>query len=109
MTLQRPRPLHTQSATPEQRAAFKQEFTEFVRLMRWLFPEKLVEVWTQDEARLGLQPIVRRTWAIAGHRQEALHRPIYQWLYTYGFVHPNTGESCFFILPRVNPFGEIKN
>ena len=101
-TLQQPRPLHTKSATLEQRLAFKLEFTEFVRLMRWLFPHKQVEVWTQDEARLGLQPIVRRTWAIAGQRPEALHRPVYQWLYTYGFIQPNTGESCFFILPRVN-------
>ncbi|WP_414585295.1 hypothetical protein [Scytonema sp. PCC 10023] len=53
-------------------------------------------------ATVGLQPIVRRTWALQGQRPQALHRPIYQWLYTYGFVHPNTGESCFFILPRVN-------
>jgi transposase len=26
----------------------------------------------------------------------------YQWLWLYGFVHPETGESYFWILPRVN-------
>lgn len=45
---------------------------------------------------------MRRTWALKGQRPTALHRPCYQWLYTYGFVHPNTGESCFLLLPRVN-------
>jgi len=73
-----------------------------VKLMRWLCPHLQVELWTSDEARLGLKPIIRRTWALKGQRPIALHHPRYKWLYTYGFVHPKTGESCLFILPRVN-------
>ena len=26
----------------------------------------------------------------------------YEWTYLYGFVHPQTGETEWFILPRVN-------
>lgn len=101
-TLQIPRPLHTESATPQEQATFKKELGEFVRLMRWLCPHLEVEIWTQDEARLGLKPIVRRTWALKGQRPIAPHHPRYQWLYTYGFIQPKTGDSCLLILPRVN-------
>jgi transposase len=31
--------------------------------LRQAHPEKVVEVWAQDEARLGLKPIARRVWA----------------------------------------------
>lgn len=102
LTLQLPRPLHEKSATLEQRAFFKAQLKFFVRLMRWLCPHKHVEVWAQDEARLGLKPVVRRTWALIGQRPTAHHYPRYKWLYTYGFVHPQTGNSCLYILPRVN-------
>ncbi|ABA19755.1 hypothetical protein Ava_B0254 (plasmid) [Trichormus variabilis ATCC 29413] len=101
-SLQQPRPLHTEAATFVQRQMFKTELTEFVRLLRFLHPHKSVEVWAEDEARLGLKPIVRRVWTPVGHRPNAVHRTRYQWLYTYGFVHPATGESFFLILPRVN-------
>ncbi len=101
-TLQVPRPKHLKSATPEEEAAFKASFQNFVRLMRWLCPHLSVEVWTEDEARLGLKPIMRRTWALKGQRPVAHHYPRYKWLYTYGFVNPKTGENALFILPRVN-------
>lgn len=41
--------------------------------MPWLCPHKRVEVWAQDEARLGLKPVVRRTWALIGQRPNADH------------------------------------
>jgi hypothetical protein len=31
-----------------------------------------VEVWAEDEARLGLKPIVRRVWARRGKTQRPL-------------------------------------
>ena len=31
-------------------------------------PDKEVELWCEDEARLGLKPVVRRVWALAGTR-----------------------------------------
>ena len=63
--------------------------------MRAAYPQAVVEVWSQDEARLGLKPIVRRVWA----RRGRAHRPLcagdhrYQWMYVYGFVHPASGET----------------
>jgi hypothetical protein len=27
----------------------------------------------------------------------------YEWLYVYGFVKPKTGETLWYLIPRVNP------
>ena len=65
-------------------------------------PEAIVEVWAQDEHRVGLKPILRRVWARKGQRPRAVVHPRYEWLYLYGFVHPTTGKTVWLILPTVN-------
>jgi len=52
--------------------------------------------------RLGLKPIARRVWAPRGRRPVARFRRRYEWLYVYGFVHPESGEVRWLILPRVD-------
>jgi hypothetical protein len=59
-------------------------------------------LWAQDEMRLGLKPVVRRVWAPRGQRPKAPFRRRYEWLYLYGFVHPQSGETHWLILPRVD-------
>ena len=61
-----------------------------------------LRVFAQDEARLGLKPILRRVWSRKGERPVIVQRPRYQWLYVYGFVEPTTGEVVWLILPQVN-------
>lgn len=46
-----------------------------------------------DEHRMGLQPILRKVWAKRGQRPVVIVRPRYEWLYVYGFVRPETGET----------------
>ena len=65
-------------------------------------PQAAVEVWYQDEARLGLKPVVRRVWARRGQRPRAPSQTRYEWLYVYGFVHPQRGETYWLILPTVS-------
>jgi len=45
------------------------------------YPEIQVEVWSFDEHRLGIKPIIRKTWATVGQRLmvEVDHR--YEWTY----------------------------
>ena len=62
----------------------------------------MVEVWAEDEARLGLKPIARRVWATKGRRPEACGRARYRWLYVYGFAHPASGRNLELILPAAN-------
>ena len=63
---------------------------------------KQVEVWAEDEARLGLKPITKRTWWIKGRRPVIEQHRRYQWLHVYGFVRPSTGQSEYLLLPFVN-------
>jgi transposase len=62
---------------------------------------KRVEVWAEDESRLGLKPIIRRMWSLRGHRPQSCGRTRYEWLYVYAFVRPQTGASFGVLLPRV--------
>ena len=65
-------------------------------------PHRQIELWCQDEARLGLKPIVRKVWALRGKRPIAPNHTRYEWLYVYGFVRPATGQTYWLILPTVN-------
>ncbi len=55
-----------------------------------------------DEHRLGLQPVVRRQWVDEYSNAIAKINWRFQWLWLYGFVHPNSGETYWWILPFVN-------
>lgn len=44
----------------------EKKLAQAVEAQRRLHPEEQVEVWSQDEARLGLKPIVRRVSRPAG-------------------------------------------
>lgn len=62
---------------------------------------KAVELWCEDEARLGLKPITRRVWWLKGCRPRSCGRTKYEWLYVYAFTRPATGQTFTAILPRV--------
>lgn len=65
-------------------------------------PKAKVEVWSFDEHRLGLQPILRRVWSPRGKRPVVKVEQRYQWLYLYGFVQPQSGQTFWLLLPYVN-------
>ena len=61
-----------------------------------------MELWSFDEHRLGLKPVVGKVWSPLGQRPEAVVNPRYEWMYVYGYVHPHSGETEWHLLPRVN-------
>lgn len=61
-----------------------------------------MELWAQDEHRLGLKPILRRVWSPRGKRPVVPVRPRYEWLWVYGWVQPATGATEWLLLPTVN-------
>jgi transposase len=61
-----------------------------------------IEVWAEDEHRLGLLPVVRRVWAPRGQRPTAWVRRRYEWCYVDAFVRPTTGQSWWCVLPTVS-------
>jgi transposase len=65
-------------------------------------PGAEVQLWAEDEARLGLKPVMRRVWAPVGKRPVARFKRGYKWTYLYGFVRPESGEVYWLIVPTVN-------
>ncbi len=60
-----------------------------------------MELWAEDEHRLGLRPILRLLWAPKGQRPIAFVRPRYEWLYVVAFVCPESGEGSFWLVPAL--------
>jgi hypothetical protein len=62
-----------------------------------------------DEHRVGLKPILRKLWACRGQRPVTRVQHRYQWLYLWAFVHPQSGQSIWYILPTVSveAYGEV--
>ena len=61
-----------------------------------------MELWCEDEARLGLRPVARRVWALRGRRPTSNGRHRFASLFVYGFAQPKSGRSRFLILPKAN-------
>jgi hypothetical protein len=55
-----------------------------------------------DEHRIGLGPILRRIWAPKGATVKAPVAQRYEWMYVFAFVHPQSGQTCWLLLPSVN-------
>ena len=95
-----PEPILETPRPPPRRAAAR--LCARLAELRRQHPGKLVELWAEDEARLGLKPITRRVWAVRGHRPQSYGRTKYQWTYVYGFVHPASGRNLELLLPAAN-------
>ena len=93
---QKPRPKHLQSASIEEQDAFKKKVAELIKSIRETHPDKQVELWVQDEGRVGLKPEIRRIWAARGKRPIILQKRGYKWVYVYTFVEPLPGKTDFF-------------
>jgi transposase len=98
---QRPRPKHNKGNELEQEE-FKKNLPLRVKNLEEIHPEFKIEVWFFDEHRVGLKPILRKVWSKKGTRPIALVNHRYEWLYVYGFVNPKTGETLWYLIPRVN-------
>jgi transposase len=62
-------------------------------------------LWTQDESRCGLLPILRRRITARGVQPLVPAAYHFESLYLYGAVEPLTGESFFLELPVLNTQG----
>jgi transposase len=98
---QSPRPTHKKGDKLEQQI-FKAKFPEKVHKLVRSNPEAQIDVWFFDEHRIGLKPIIKKVWAKVGQRPIAIVQHRYEWLYVYGFVKPKTGETWWYLIPRVN-------
>lgn len=74
----------------------------FVERIREERPGKTIEIWLQDECRVGQQGTLTRRWAPTGSRPTAIKQTEYEWIYLFGAVNPSTGASSALLAPTVN-------
>jgi transposase len=63
---------------------------------------KPLELWWQDEARVGQQGTTTRLWARRGSRPAAPKDCRYAWAYLFGAVCPARGVGAGLVLPNAN-------
>jgi hypothetical protein len=61
-----------------------------------------LEVWFQDEARVGQQGTLTRIWAERGTRPRAPRDTRYEWVYIFGAVCPERAETAALIMPKAD-------
>ena len=58
-----------------------------------------VEVWFQDEARIGQKNMITRRWARRGTRPRAVHDQRTKWAYLFGAICPKRGVGAGLVMP----------
>ena len=66
------------------------------------YPDKRLQLWFQDEARVGNKGRVCHRWWLRGQRAPGLCENGYQWAYIFSAVRPATGQDFTLVLPTVN-------
>ena len=88
---------------PAAQQAVKDDFADLVRAT--IPPEaagKQVEIWWQDEARVGQQGTLTRVWARRGTRPRALRDQRRNSAYLFGAVCPERDTGAAIIMPQAN-------
>lgn len=63
---------------------------------------KDVDVWWQDEARVGQQGTITRLWSPKGTRPRAIRQQQFEYAYIYGAVCPSRDLGVALVLPVAN-------
>lgn len=61
-----------------------------------------VEVWFQDEARVGQKGTVTRVWALKGTRPRVIRQQQFEYAYIFGAACPQRDVAVALVLPFVN-------
>lgn len=61
-----------------------------------------LEIWWQDEARIGQKNKLTRRWARRGTRPSAPNEQRTQWAYIFGAICPQKGTAAGLVMPYCN-------
>jgi transposase len=102
LTRLQPRPVHPKK-DPDAEVAFKKEFTS--RLKAALVGTTAampIEIWFQDEARVGQQGTHAYMWAPIGSRPLMVRDNRHDSAYLFGAICPDRGVGAAIIMPAAN-------
>lgn len=77
----------------------EKKLAQTVATVRQQHPDAEVEVWAEDEHRVGLHPVNRRVWTPAEEPPIAIVNCKYQWMWLAGFVCPTKGDTYWWLVP----------
>lgn len=80
----------------------EKKLKETLEALRKEYPNADFSVWAEDEHRIGMHPVNRRVWALRGTTPITSVNWKFQWSWLAGFVEPTSGETYWWIVPRVN-------
>jgi transposase len=96
------RPRHPK-ADEEAQEAFKKNFADILgEALPDVARGRPIEIWFQDEARVGQKGTLTRLWARRGSRPRAVRDTRYQSAYIFGAICPARGVGAALILPRAD-------
>jgi transposase len=103
-----PRP-QQQDSDPEAQEDWKKKLDQTFKQVKAEHPAAAVEIWCEDEHRIGLNPVTRQVCVEQGEQPSAIVNWKREWLWLYGFVEPKTGETYWWMLPyvRTDFFSEV--
>ena len=88
-------------ADPEKQKDFKENFAAKAEEV---LPDdiefKKVDIWFQDEARIGMRGTAIRVWAEKGTRPRMIQQQQFLSTYIFGAFCPENDEACGLILPK---------
>jgi transposase len=73
--------------------SFQKSLPERLAAVRDAHPGRRIELWWQDEARVGQKNKLTRRWARGGTRPRALHAQRTAWAYLFGAICPAEGQG----------------
>jgi transposase len=82
--------------------AFKKTFRPVAEVCAKLAPGTPIEVWCQDEMRVGQKNKLTYRWARKGSRPRATHDQRTESTHLFGAVCPERGTSAALVLPTCN-------
>ncbi|MCK5081312.1 MAG: IS630 family transposase [Candidatus Omnitrophica bacterium] len=91
-------PKHSQEAIDQ----FKESFPDEIEGIKDKIESDKIEVWWQDESRIGQQGSLSRVWATKGTRPRVVRQRQFLSTYIFGAVCPDRDVGCALILPQCN-------
>lgn len=61
-----------------------------------------VDIWFEDEARVGQQGTLTHVWAKKGTRPRVIRQQQYEYAYLFGAVCPSQDKAVGLVMPKVN-------
>ena len=84
--------------------AFKKNFPAELAKIRARLPKGVeIELWWQDEARIGQKNKLTRRWARRGTRPRAPRDQRTEWAYIFGAICPAKGKGAGLVMPGATP------